>query len=99
YKARQNNLNRQIAIKTLLSVNPDPVEKQRFFSEAEVTGFLDHPNIVPIHDLGVSQTGQPLLAMKLVGGRPWSDLLKPQSEDGAVAKSLTEHLEILLNVS
>ena len=40
----------------------------RFIAEAKVTGQLEHPNIVPVHELGVDENGQPFYTMKMVQG-------------------------------
>ncbi|MBI5154748.1 serine/threonine protein kinase, partial [Candidatus Poribacteria bacterium] len=69
-----------------------------FRQEALTTGLLEHPNIVPVYDLGLDEDGRPLIAMKLVRGVSWDQLLtadmrKPMSE------ILARHLPILLNVS
>ena len=48
---------------------------QRFTQEAKVTGQLEHPNIVPIHELGVDDQGCPYYTMKLVHGVTLKDVL------------------------
>ena len=64
--------------------------KSKFLIEAVVTGDLDHPNIVPVHDLGVDTTGNIFYAMKQVAGIEWSKAIKN--------KSKSENIEILLRV-
>jgi serine/threonine protein kinase len=66
FRARQKSLEREIAIKTLLSKKSEAADLHRFLAEARVTGYLDHPNIVPVHDLGVTAEGQVQMVMKLV---------------------------------
>lgn len=66
YRARQIQLNRTVALKVMASgqfAAPDFVK--RFRTEAEAVARLDHPNIVPIHEVGESE-GQPFFSMKLV---------------------------------
>ena len=60
-------LGREVALKTL----HDTCERarERFLTEAQVTGQLEHPGVVPLHDLGVNDTGHPFYVMKLVRGR------------------------------
>lgn len=92
WRAIQRSLGREIALKQLATDNP--AAEEHFLSEARVTARLSHANIVPVHALGRSGDGRPLLAMKLVKGRSWLDLLR---EDGA-APDLTRHLHIFLAV-
>jgi serine/threonine protein kinase len=47
----------------------------RFLEEALVTGQLDHPGIVPVHDLGVDEDGRPYFTMKLVKGKDFQVIL------------------------
>jgi serine/threonine protein kinase len=62
-------LGRTVAVKIMLSkVKTDGAQKQRFINEAVVLATLEHPNIVPIHDLGRDSEGQLYYTMKLVQG-------------------------------
>ena len=47
-------------------------QREKFISEAVVTGELDHPNIVPIYDLGSNDHGAFFYSMKCVKGTPWA---------------------------
>jgi tRNA A-37 threonylcarbamoyl transferase component Bud32 len=68
YKARQVGLNRTVALKMIRSAHlATPDDVQRFRSEAELIAQLDHPNIVPIHEIGEHQ-GQHYFSMKLLPG-------------------------------
>ncbi len=91
YAARQASVDRLIALKMIKTdITVDDETRYKFVSEAIVTGDLDHPNIVPIHDLGVSQNGTLFYSMKHVEGVPWESMLGK--------KTLDENLEILLRV-
>ncbi|GMV78889.1 MAG: hypothetical protein AMXMBFR7_00730 [Planctomycetota bacterium] len=75
YKARQVDLDREVALKLIRTALPTEGEGLRFVAEAQVTGQLEHPNIVPIHEIGADERGRPYFVMKLVRGRALSDIL------------------------
>ncbi len=69
YRAWQISLNRPVAVKMLLhSRFSNEVFVKRFHAEAETAAHLDHPNIVPIYEIG-EHDGQHYFSMKLVEGR------------------------------
>lgn len=68
YRARQRSLNRVVAVKLILVgqwANAEQIE--RFKAEAAAAAGLDHPNIVPIHEIGEA-SGQHFFSMKLIEG-------------------------------
>ncbi|MDF1667163.1 MAG: protein kinase, partial [Planctomycetota bacterium] len=109
YAAEQTSLEREVAIKTLFG-NISEQNNKRFIAEARVTAYLDHPNIVPVHELGVSPNGQIMMTMKRVGGKTWQDLLKagtkPETKNGSNfnesptthSTDLLTHLQVLISV-
>ncbi len=104
YRARQTELERQIAYKRLLN-GYTPEAKARFMREARLTAQLDHPNIVPVHLLDPGSATDPGgYAMKLVEGKTLSRLLAEARDAVIDGKALDdEHdletrLEIFLRV-
>jgi len=92
YEARQTSIDRNIAIKMIKpDVAKDRDECHQFLAEAVATADLDHPNIVPIHDLGKNNEGALFYAMKQVKGTSWLDLFSE--------KSLDQNLDILMRVA
>jgi serine/threonine protein kinase len=75
--ARDVNLRRDVAMKVML--DPDKAGNEqilRFLQEAQITSQLEHPSIVPVHELGVDACGNIFYTMKFVKGRTLSDVLK-----------------------
>ena len=69
FVAMDTELNREVALKQILDSHADdPVSRQRFLLEAEVTGGLEHPGIVPVYGLGTYAGGRPYYAMRFIKG-------------------------------
>ncbi len=69
-EAKDQSLDREVAMKVmLLQVGSSQTSRQRFVREALVLARLEHPNIVPIHEMGRNADGQLFYTMKLVKGR------------------------------
>lgn len=81
-KVRDNDLRRDVAMKIVrgdrvrVGTEQGRVALRRFVEEAQITGQLEHPNIVPVHELGADATGRVYFTMKLVKGRPLSLVLR-----------------------
>jgi WD40 repeat protein/serine/threonine protein kinase len=97
------HLGRSVALKELLAPADSPTSQgsvspakypaalaARFLQEARVTGQLEHPSIVPVHELGKRSDGTLYYTMKLVKGRTLSEALKAR-------RSLSERLDLLPN--
>lgn len=73
---KDNDLNRYVAKKSILDVHMDDGGiLERFVEEAQATGQLDHPNIVPVHDIGMDDEGQMYFTMKYIRGKTLEDVL------------------------
>jgi serine/threonine-protein kinase len=69
FVALDGELNREVALKQILEEQADdPLSRQRFLVEAEITGGLEHPGIVPVYGLGTDVDGRPYYAMRLIRG-------------------------------
>lgn len=101
--AWQHALEREVAIKGLKAGSIGETEALALVHEARITGQLEHPNVVPIHDLGRSADGDPMFAMKRIEGQAWSDwLTEPDAEQvermQAAGGPLAFHVEVLIGV-
>jgi serine/threonine protein kinase/Tol biopolymer transport system component len=86
YLARDNQLDRQVAIKVLnQKYGNHETSIQRFIQEAKAASALNHPNILTVHDIGKSETGH-FIVMELVAGRPLSAII---ATDNSVATLLS----------
>jgi len=77
--AHDVDIGRDVAIKRLRAPNPTPVALARFLREARIQGRLDHPAIVPVHELACDQEGRPFFAMKKLSGTTLSAILSSRS--------------------
>ncbi len=78
YRARDPLLNRDVAVKLISSNDLTAEIEERFQREAQLVAQMDHPSIVPIHDLGRDQ-GSLFFVMPLVGGTTLLRLVRDQS--------------------
>lgn len=92
YTARQASIDREVAVKMLKpGLMSNERQREKFLSEAVITGELEHPGIVPIYDMGTNRDGALFYSMKKIQGTPWSRAIGK--------KSLAENLDILLKVA
>ncbi|MBX3462178.1 MAG: serine/threonine protein kinase [Planctomycetes bacterium] len=99
-------LNRRLAMKVLLErvAARDEEDKKlasqllgRFLEEAQVTSQLDHPGVVPVHELGLDASGKVYFTMRLVKGRTASEVFADAFAN-ANDWTLTRALEVVLKV-
>jgi serine/threonine-protein kinase len=69
YRAHDEELHREVALKEIQPrFATRPEDRARFLREAEITGSLEHPGIVPVYSLGRYPDGRPYYAMRLIQG-------------------------------
>jgi len=99
--ATQRSLGRAVAVKTLRPEARTDAATLRLLREAWVTGSLEHPNIVPVYDLGLDDDGSPIIVLKRIEGVEWASLLR---DDEAIAQRfgaadpLEHNLRVLVQV-
>ncbi|GJM23239.1 MAG: hypothetical protein DHS20C15_31540 [Planctomycetota bacterium] len=97
YEARQDALGRSVALKVLRAESAlREHARARFLEEAETLGRLDHPGIVPIHELG-SVEGSDYFTMRLVEGEDFGRLIE-RVRQSAPGWTLQRALDVLLKV-
>lgn len=96
YRAHDSELGRDVAIKVLARRFATDVEAvARFEEEARIASRLQHPGVVPIHEMGRLEDGRPYFTMKIVAGETLADRLATRQPDHA-ARAL---LEIVVRVA
>jgi serine/threonine-protein kinase len=79
YKARHRRMERVVAIKVLNSeLAQDPNSVKRFQQEAQAASHLSHPNIIVVHDFGLTEDQIPYIVMEYLEGYSWQDLIRGQ---------------------
>lgn len=85
YRARDNSLDRDIAIKFLQEkYDASSTFALRFLEEARITGRLQHPGIPAVHEVGKLATGRPYLVMKLIQGHGLHEIIWQKQADGTI---------------
>jgi hypothetical protein len=75
FLAEQRSLGRPVAVKTVRDAE-DGAQAHALLTEGAITGYLEHPNVLPVHMLGHARTGEPVLVMKRIVGASWLELLQ-----------------------
>jgi serine/threonine-protein kinase len=88
FVALDPHLGREVALKEIHAGHADhPGHRARFVREAEVTGRLEHPGIVPVYALGHYPDGRPFYAMRFVGGQTLKDAIHDFHRSGGAGLS------------
>jgi serine/threonine-protein kinase len=82
--ARDEQIGREVAIKRMRAANPSQRAIERFVREASIQGRLEHPAIVPVHEIGRDSDGLPFFVMKKLVATSLAKLL----EEGAPRQRL-----------
>lgn len=91
-------IGRNVAIKTLREELRDEDQVAvEFGNEAQITGQLEHPNVVPIYDLGEDANGQ-FIVMKLIEGKCFADVVKDEAARGDQPAALQRLIQIVLRL-
>ncbi len=104
FLARQQSLGREVAIKRIKSPLLSEQKKRTLLQEGYVMGYLEHPNITPVHAMGRDDTERPLIVMKRIEGVPWKVLIhQPEhaywkAHKGGAEERLLRHIGILMEV-
>jgi tetratricopeptide (TPR) repeat protein/tRNA A-37 threonylcarbamoyl transferase component Bud32 len=85
FVALDTELHREVALKQILDDHADdPISRQRFLLEAEITGGLEHPGIVPVYGLGTYGDGRPYYAMRFIRGDSLKEAIERFHADRAL---------------
>ncbi len=99
HPATDRNLLRHVALKRLdRELSKTPMYREGFIAEAQMTGQLEHPNIVPVHELSVDPGGVPYFTMKLVQGKALDSWLRDPRRKLGTPERLEDSLEVFLKV-
>ncbi|HVX15625.1 MAG TPA: serine/threonine-protein kinase [Pirellulales bacterium] len=93
YVAHDAELKREVALKRIRDTRLDtPENRARFILEAEVTGGLEHPGIVPVYSLGTSDDGRPFYAMRFIRGESLKEAIQQYHRANSAGRDEGERL-------
>ena len=80
FLAEDTELHRRVALKEIQARHAkNPVSRERFVAEAEITGNLEHPGVVPVYGLGTHRDGRPFYAMRFIKGEDLATAIRQVS--------------------
>jgi eukaryotic-like serine/threonine-protein kinase len=95
YKVEDKTTGRFVAM--AYSIKGDEQHNERFLREARLTSTLEHPNIMPVYDIGINEAGEPFFSMKLTGDQNLYEILKERMESGH-EWPLVQRLNLFLSI-
>jgi len=96
--AIQNSLQREVAIKRLRGDRVTPSNRENLIREAQLLASLTHPNIAPIYELVYDHVNMPVLVMKRIEGKAWTNYLGQIPEFASSKDPHRFHVSVLLQV-
>ena len=96
--AHDRRIGREVAIKRMHGGAPSEQAITRFLREARIQARLDHPAIVPVHELGIDASGLPYFTMKRLAGETLAQRLTATASQGALQPLLRAFVDVCLAV-
>src|SRR5438094_6661618 len=92
--AEDQEIGREVALKRMRKGREG--HKDKFLFEAQITGRLEHPGVVPLHQLGTDAQGRPFYIMKFVRGRTLKDAIKDYHDTPSTSEAPKEVKQLRL---
>jgi serine/threonine protein kinase len=97
FLAADAQLRREVALKQMQArFADDAPSRQRFLQEAEITGRLEHPGVVPVYGLGATPDGRPFYAMRFIRGEDMQTAIDRYHRSGSGSERRAAFRELLL---
>lgn len=91
FVAEDQELHREVALKEIQAFHANnAISRERFLLEAEITGRLEHPGIVPVYGQGQYPDGRPFYAMRFVHGGSFKEAIDRYHQGNASSRSSSE---------
>ena len=100
YSLFDHDLDRRVAVKQMeRSTGQSPIAVERMIAEARITASLEHPNILPVHEIGLNDLGQVYFLMKQVDGTSLETLIKQSYTGHRAAPIAASHAVVTLMIA
>lgn len=98
--AQQRSIERSVAIKIIKERARDDRAREQLLREARIAGSLEHPNIIPIHTVGLDEDGEPVLVMKHIEGISWQQYMQQDARRMVIGETpLERNIRVLMEVA